>query len=156
MLPWIRECSMRAALAHSNIVHFHGILRKPLRQIVERCEAGNLQSLLVKEGEAMPWKNRLNLLLDIARYAPTSFFHLFSRLTSYCRCRAVKVLHSASPPIIYRDLRSALIFVTQEVSTDGTVEYKAKLADFKMGASPVRPLALCLSTPNLPVQPFKF
>ena len=106
---------------HPNIVRLHGVcmLPKP-RMVLELLPFGDLHGFLHPKDphepeniqtfiqpSKFPWKLRLLMALDIAK--------------------GMFVLHSQSPPIIHRDLRSPNIFLS---SLDENSSVRAKVADF--------------------------
>jgi tRNA A-37 threonylcarbamoyl transferase component Bud32 len=85
---------------HPNLVKLRGICKKPLAVVMEYVSGGNLFDFL-KQNPNLSWSQRLNIALDIAR--------------------GMDFLHSTSPPIIHRDLKSLNILM------EGS---RAKVADF--------------------------
>ncbi len=116
-----REASLMSKLRHDNIVRLFAIMLRPLRLVMEYCAEGDLRSALRQRriwGGAVPadpphvpplcWK----IALDIAL--------------------AMRFLHSQSPPIAHRDLRSPNVFL---VSLDPDSAVCAKVADFGLSVA---------------------
>ena len=105
------EVMMLRTLRHPNIVIFMGLVMNPVCLVIEYCHNGNLFSLLHdvivdEEGERfavkIPLMRRLRIALDVAR--------------------GMNFLHTSTPVIIHRDLKSLNILIDQK--------WTAKVSDF--------------------------
>lgn len=92
------------ALRHPNIVMFLGACTKPpnFAIVLEYCVRGSLWSTIQNLDIQLSWEDRRRFALDTAR--------------------GVNYLHTCSPPIIHRDLKSLNLLLDDS--------YKVKLADF--------------------------
>ncbi|ETO65892.1 TKL/DRK protein kinase [Phytophthora nicotianae P1976] len=101
-----REIELSACLVHPNIVSFIGVAWNSLNNLVMALEffpMGDLQAYLAKNGDLMSWpRDKIHIAVDVG-------------------C-ALKYLHSRSPPLIHRDLKSKNILLTSRL--------EAKLIDF--------------------------
>lgn len=88
---FLHELLMMKNLDHPNIVRCLGIMRRPLRIVSEYCSGGDLSRLLQTEHLDVPLYFRLKLGIDIAS--------------------GLIYLHTRSPPLIHRDLRTPNIFL---------------------------------------------
>jgi serine/threonine protein kinase len=104
------EVSLLAELQHPNIVAFIGVCPEPLALVTEFCSRGNLFDLLHNMEVELPWRLRVSFALDAAR--------------------GMHFLHSRSPVIIHRDLKSLNLLVTEswrvKVSDFGLSRFKAQ------------------------------
>ncbi|KAL4430022.1 hypothetical protein ABPG77_004392 [Micractinium sp. CCAP 211/92] len=104
------EASLLASLRHPCVVQFMGVCRAPPCIITEYCPKGNLTSVLMaaKRDAALSaeltWRRRLGMALDAAR--------------------GMVYLHTRSPPIIHRDLKSPNLLVDDS--------YRCKVSDFNL------------------------
>lgn len=104
------EVVLMRALRHPNIVIFMGLVMDPVCLVTEYCHNGNLFDLLhdtVDENEEhyavqIPWQRRVRIALDVAR--------------------GMNFLHTSTPIIIHRDLKSLNILVDEK--------WTAKVSDF--------------------------
>lgn len=105
------EVMLLRTLRHPNIVIFMGIVMNPVCLVTEFCHNGNLFDLLHEtvddpRGEhyavQIPWPRRLRIALDVAR--------------------GMNFLHTSTPVIIHRDLKSLNILVNEK--------WTAKVSDF--------------------------
>lgn len=104
------EVVLMRALRHPNIVIFMGLVMDPVCLVTEYCHNGNLFDLLhdtVDENEEhyavqIPWQRRVRIALDVAR--------------------GMNFLHTSTPVIIHRDLKSLNILVDEK--------WTAKVSDF--------------------------
>ena len=88
------EAGLMAALRHPNIVSFMGMCFAPPCIVTEFCAQGSLNDVLKaakRDPASLPWKQRVRM----AKEAATGMLHL----------------HSQSPPIIHRDLKSPNLLV---------------------------------------------
>lgn len=107
-----RELRVLTNVSHPNIVRFVGLVMEtfPLRIVLEFCGGGSLFELLHNNWEVpISVKQRLKMLHD------TSL--------------AGEYLHSFSPPIIHRDLKSLNLLLLELVRDDVVVPH-VKLMDF--------------------------
>jgi hypothetical protein len=96
------EVALLARLEHPNIVAFIGVCPDPLALVTEFCARGNLFDLLHAEDLELPWRLRVSFALDAAR--------------------GMRFLHSRSPVVIHRDLKSLNLLVS--------AEWRVKVSDF--------------------------
>lgn len=105
------EVALMRALRHPNIVIFMGLVMDPVCLVTEYCHNGNLFDLLHDtieddQGEhyavKIPWQRRVRIALDVAR--------------------GMNFLHTSTPVIIHRDLKSLNILVDEK--------WTAKVSDF--------------------------
>jgi serine/threonine protein kinase len=101
---FVNEVALMRRLEHINIVRFFGVCIRPpqLGAIVELCERGNLKESLNRDKENWCIARRLCGVLGAAR--------------------AIAYIHSQSPPIVHRDVKTENFFVTYD--------YVVKLGDF--------------------------
>ena len=112
------EVVLMRALRHPNIVIFMGLVMDPVCLVTEYCHNGNLFDLLhdtVDENEEhyavqIPWQRRVRIALDVAR--------------------GMNFLHTSTPIIIHRDLKSLNILVDEK--------WTAKVSDFGLSRFKVR------------------
>jgi serine/threonine protein kinase len=98
-------------LQHPNLVQLQAILLHPLRMVMEYAPSGDLFHLL-RNREMLPnakltWRLRMRIAEDIAL--------------------GMLYLHSLTPPIVHRDLRSPNVFI---MSFEENAPVAAKVADF--------------------------
>ena len=105
------EVMLLRTLRHPNIVIFMGIVMNPVCLVTEYCHNGNLFDLLHdtvddNRGEhyavQIPWQRRIRIALDVAR--------------------GMNFLHTSTPVIIHRDLKSLNILINEK--------WTAKVSDF--------------------------
>uniref|UniRef100_M4BMJ1 Protein kinase domain-containing protein n=1 Tax=Hyaloperonospora arabidopsidis (strain Emoy2) TaxID=559515 RepID=M4BMJ1_HYAAE len=99
-----RETALNVQLSHPNVVHFYGLCVVPpsISLIFEFCEYGALDAILHEQPEIWTLAAKLKAWLDA--------------------CRAVAYLHSFSPPLLHRDIKTDNFLVGQD--------FIIKLADF--------------------------
>ncbi|KAL4124222.1 hypothetical protein PRIC2_010059 [Phytophthora ramorum] len=101
-----QEIELSASLVHPNIVAFLGVAWNSLNNLVMALEffpMGDLQAYLMKNADLMSWsKDKIHIAAGVGR--------------------ALEYLHSRSPPLIHRDLKSKNILLTRML--------EAKLIDF--------------------------
>ncbi|POM70774.1 TKL protein kinase [Phytophthora palmivora] len=101
-----KEIYLSASLTHPNIVTFVGVAWNSLdnlTMVLEFFPLGDLQTYLRRSFDLLLWsKDKIHIVLGIAQ--------------------ALQYLHSQSPPIIHRDLKSKNILITRNL--------EAKLSDF--------------------------
>ena len=97
------EAGLLAAMRHPNIVGFVGISTSPPAIITELCDRGSLFDVLkAARRDPLPWRLRLRMAIEAAQ--------------------GMHYLHSSSPPIIHRDLKSLNLLVD--------ADFHIKVADF--------------------------
>lgn len=105
-----REAAMMASLRHPSIVMYLGVSLDPPAVITEYCARGGLNDVLRKArsnpqlASQLDWARRLNMVLDAAK--------------------GMLYLHSCSPPIIHRDLKSPNLLVDKH--------WRVKVCDFNL------------------------
>ncbi|KAG3198297.1 hypothetical protein PC128_g6149 [Phytophthora cactorum] len=99
-----RETALNVQLSHPNVVRFYGLCVVPpsISLIFEFCEYGALDLTLRENPEIWTLAAKLKAWLDA--------------------CRAVAYLHSFSPPLLHRDIKTDNFLVGQD--------FLIKLADF--------------------------
>ncbi|KAG1697957.1 hypothetical protein DVH05_015441 [Phytophthora capsici] len=101
-----KEIELSASLDHPNIVSFVGVAWNTLNNLVMVLEffpTGDLQEYLAKNSDLLSWKkDKIDIAVGTAR--------------------ALEYLHSRSPPLIHRDLKSKNILLTKKL--------EPKLIDF--------------------------
>jgi tRNA A-37 threonylcarbamoyl transferase component Bud32 len=104
MLRFREEAAMMAELRHPNVVLFIGAcVRSPNMCIItEWIPKGSLRDVLTNHSVKFPWPTRLRVLHGIVL--------------------GLSYLHSQSPPIMHRDLKSSNVLVDES--------WNAKIADF--------------------------
>eukprot|EP01128_Nolandella_sp_AFSM9_P001133 TRINITY_DN11242_c0_g1_i1.p1 TRINITY_DN11242_c0_g1~~TRINITY_DN11242_c0_g1_i1.p1 ORF type:complete len:633 (-),score=57.05 TRINITY_DN11242_c0_g1_i1:47-1882(-) len=103
-----REVWLMSKMKHKNVVQLEGVVTQPLCMVLEFCGGGDLYTYLHKRpvpSTPKGWATHESFALDIAQ--------------------GCEYLHSTTPPIIHRDLKSPNILIKQEAG--GLV---CKLADF--------------------------
>ncbi|KAK1946287.1 putative serine/threonine-protein kinase drkA [Phytophthora citrophthora] len=107
-----QEIELSASLIHPNIVTFIGVAWNSLNNLVMALEffpTGDLQAFLAKNSDLLTWsRDKIGIALGVSR--------------------ALEYLHSRSPPLIHRDLKSKNVLLTNQL--------EAKLIDF--GVSRIR------------------
>jgi serine/threonine protein kinase len=101
-----RECWIMTGLEHPNIVGLKGLCMDPLCLVTEYLPHGNLFDFLHSD-VTFDWTLRLKIAMDIAA--------------------GMEFLHSSTPPIIHRDLKSPNILLKSLEAKSPAV---AKVADF--------------------------
>lgn len=114
-IAFCREVEALSKLSgHPNILKLIGITscQRPWRIVTELCEGGSLFELLHDTRAPLTWSQRCKIGLDVAS--------------------ALVVMHSQSPPLVHRDLKSMNILLTQRFPPQGDAELVpvVKLADF--------------------------
>jgi serine/threonine-protein kinase CTR1 len=106
-----REVAALVQLRHPNLVLFMGAyLGTPLSVITEYCSGGDLYHLLHSDkGVFLSWEQKLKMCLDIAK--------------------GMHFLHSCSPAIIHRDLKSLNLLVETPIHRPGDPVH-IKVSDF--------------------------
>ncbi|KAH3743364.1 Protein tyrosine and serine/threonine kinase [Pelomyxa schiedti] len=110
-----KEAFMMSCLYHPNLIRLFGVTVKPAYMVMEFATGGDLAHFLHPEEDVdmaqddCPPPLRMHILLTAAR--------------------GMEFLHSLSPPVIHRDLRSANIFLDGAPSS---LFWTGKIADFGM------------------------
>lgn len=103
------EVLLMARMNHPCILGFLGVVPSPLCLVSEYCSNGNLFDLLHNSPVRLPWHLRLRMALEVAE--------------------GMKFLHSTTPVIIHRDLKSLNLLVDRDwhvkVSDFGLSRFKA-------------------------------
>lgn len=104
------EVNIMSTMHHPNIVKFIGVCSVPPCIVTELCARGSLADV-IKEASASPeaaanlgWTRRIAMAIDAAE--------------------GLQYLHSQSPPIVHRDMKSANMLVTQD--------HQVKISDFNL------------------------
>jgi serine/threonine protein kinase len=107
-----REVWMMSSLRHDCIVQMLGFCVKPHNLIVmEYIPNGTLYEWISDKKRNLSWPQRIRIAIDVAL--------------------GLRFLHSASPPLIHRDMKSPNVMV---VSTDPRASNVVKLADFGLSS----------------------
>ncbi|GAB4822575.1 hypothetical protein N2152v2_009621 [Parachlorella kessleri] len=105
-----KEAALMCSLRHPSIVTFLGVCTVPPCIVTEYCERGSLADVLRNARQSpaaaakLDWLRRLSMMLDTAK----GMLHL----------------HSHSPPIIHRDLKSPNLLVD--------THWRCKISDFNL------------------------
>lgn len=102
-----KEVSVMSMLDHPNIVKFHGLCTEPFAIVMECLYLGNLFDLIQTKAHIITNQLGTRIAFDISK--------------------AMCLLHSINPPIIFRDLRSPNVMLN---SLDLDQKVIAKLTDF--------------------------
>eukprot|EP00927_Polykrikos_kofoidii_P042325 TRINITY_DN3620_c0_g2_i1.p1 TRINITY_DN3620_c0_g2~~TRINITY_DN3620_c0_g2_i1.p1 ORF type:complete len:335 (-),score=35.60 TRINITY_DN3620_c0_g2_i1:132-1136(-) len=109
------ECLTRD-ISHPNLVKCYDATNSPPYLIVsEYCSGGSLYDLIHDSSVQFPWKQRLQILLDVSK--------------------GMEYLHNSVPVILHRDLKSCNVLLSKPV-TSTQQRPTAKVADF--GLSRIR------------------
>ena len=109
-----RELTVMVRCRHPNLVLFMGASTKvpPIQLISEFCEGGTLFDLLHNSPNIhLSWKQKVKILLDMAK--------------------GMNYLHSATPPIVHRDLKSLNVLLSERIDDEFDTPI-VKIADFGM------------------------
>ncbi|RLN70676.1 hypothetical protein BBJ28_00023385 [Nothophytophthora sp. Chile5] len=108
---FVSEIKLSARLQHPHIVAFIGVAwnsTADLAVVMEYCPMGDLRQYLRRSGASLSWAtDKLHMAVGIAQ--------------------ALEYIHSQSPPIMHRDLKSKSILLTRKL--------EAKLSAFGMSRS---------------------
>ncbi|RQM27572.1 hypothetical protein B5M09_011667 [Aphanomyces astaci] len=98
------EASVMAQLRHPNVVMFMGVMLHPeyVGLVMEICPKGSVHGVIHSEELKIDWTLLLRMLLDSAR--------------------GMNFLHSSSPPLIHRDLKSINLLID--------ADWRCKVSDF--------------------------
>jgi hypothetical protein len=105
-----QEASIMTTLHHPNIVQFLGVTVFPAALVTEFCSRGSLTSVLMAANTnpelaaQLTWPRRISLAADCVR--------------------GMLYLHTRTPPIVHRDLKSANLLVTSS--------WTCKVSDFNL------------------------
>ena len=105
-----KEAAMMASLRHPAIVMYLGVCLDPPCVVTEFCARGSLSDVLKRANtsaalaQTLDWARRLNMALDAAK--------------------GMLYLHSCTPPIIHRDLKSPNLLVDRH--------WRIKVCDFNL------------------------
>jgi serine/threonine protein kinase/Leucine-rich repeat (LRR) protein len=110
-----QEVFIMSKLRHANVVCMLAIALSPLTIVTELCEHGMLFEVLTNDSATIDWRFRLKMALDIAA--------------------GMHYLHSCTPPVIHRDLKSANVLCS---SVDPRDKVCAKVADFGLSLASTR------------------
>lgn len=119
----LQEASLMATLQHPNVVHLLGFCISPPCLAVEYCPRGSLYEVLAQantdneRAKRLTWTRRLRMAKDVA----AGLLHL----------------HSRSPPILHRDVKSLNILVTTDLTLKVADMGLSKLAEEVQGGSKV-------------------
>eukprot|EP00887_Chlorella_sp_A99_P003664 scaffold7.g3664.t1 len=99
-----KEAGIMAALRHPNCVLYLGLCVEPPALVMEFCGKGSLLEVINGGGAKLDWARRLSLAFGAAK--------------------GMLYLHSCSPPVLHRDLKSANLLVDRQ--------YQVKVCDFNL------------------------
>lgn len=110
-IAFTREFSVLSRVHHPNLVCFFGasLEQEPLRLVTEFCSGGCLFELLHESDADLVWNQTIKMCVDIAS--------------------GVHYLHSFTPQIIHRDLKSLNLLLVNKVVSDWDVPH-VKVSDF--------------------------
>lgn len=123
-----RELRVLSQVAHPNILRFIGLVSDcfRLRFVLEYCSGGSLFELLHNHWDVpITWAQRVNMLCDTAS--------------------ASAYLHSFSPPVLHRDLKSLNLMLKTEFNSKVDTP-PIKLADFGYARVYERAMTQCVGT----------
>eukprot|EP01128_Nolandella_sp_AFSM9_P002264 TRINITY_DN1263_c2_g1_i1.p1 TRINITY_DN1263_c2_g1~~TRINITY_DN1263_c2_g1_i1.p1 ORF type:complete len:939 (+),score=131.60 TRINITY_DN1263_c2_g1_i1:301-3117(+) len=101
------EISILTQIQHSKLVKLVGITLSPLSILMEFCALGNLYDFVNNKESRRDWPFNLKIAFDVAH--------------------GMHAMHTSSPPVLHRDLKSPNILL---VSPDPAAPVVAKIADF--------------------------
>eukprot|EP01117_Protostelium_nocturnum_P011694 TRINITY_DN4256_c3_g1_i11.p1 TRINITY_DN4256_c3_g1~~TRINITY_DN4256_c3_g1_i11.p1 ORF type:complete len:1743 (-),score=580.06 TRINITY_DN4256_c3_g1_i11:39-5267(-) len=101
-----QEVWLMSTLRHPNVVNLKGYCINPYAMLMEKVDNGPLYRFLHKEGE-ISWDLKMRIAVDIAQ--------------------GMHFLHTQTPPVLHRDLKSPNILLA---SLSDTAEVVAKVSDF--------------------------
>jgi len=107
-----REVGVMAKVSHPNLVRFFGVtsLSRPFRIITEFCQGGCCFELLHNEDDVvLQWAQQHKMCFDVAR--------------------ALEYLHTFSPKIIHRDLKSLNLLLHRAITKETDCPF-VKVSDF--------------------------
>ncbi|GLE06442.1 hypothetical protein PINS_up015689 [Pythium insidiosum] len=116
VICFLSEAKLMAALSHPRIVTFLGIawrVATDLHVVTELLDGGDLRTMLAQYKQ---------------HHAPTGFNATKLRLATHI-AEALVYLHSRSPAVLHRDLKSSNVLLTSDASTSAAA-MGAKLVDF--------------------------
>lgn len=123
--------SLTHSISHPNLVKcFEATTKPPFLIVSEFCAGGSLFDSLHDSTKQITWSQRLKILLDVAK--------------------GMEYLHSQSPIIMHRDLKSCNVLLTKPLSS--TKQPHAKVADFGLSrlieplVSPSTMMTKCVGT----------
>eukprot|EP00339_Tiarina_fusa_P014873 CAMPEP_0117053630 /NCGR_PEP_ID=MMETSP0472-20121206/37103_1 /TAXON_ID=693140 ORGANISM="Tiarina fusus, Strain LIS" /NCGR_SAMPLE_ID=MMETSP0472 /ASSEMBLY_ACC=CAM_ASM_000603 /LENGTH=224 /DNA_ID=CAMNT_0004768777 /DNA_START=509 /DNA_END=1180 /DNA_ORIENTATION=+ len=114
------EVSLMSGLDHPNLVELKGLCldTDEMLMVTEYLAYGDLFNFLHDENQKMPWSLRLKIAYDVAK--------------------GMKFLHTTTPPIIHRDLKTPNILLA---STKSNARVCAKVADFGLSSTLVHTIS---------------
>ena len=110
MVKLHEEVNIMSSMDHPNVVKFIGVCSMPPCIVTELCGQGSLSDVIKNAASTpaaaaqLPWRRRLAMAIDAAE--------------------GMRYLHSQTPPIIHRDLKSANMLVTDD--------FRVKISDFNL------------------------
>jgi len=128
-----RHCeSLTHSISHPNLVKcFEATTKPPFLIVSEFCAGGSLFDIIHDSTVQITWSQRLKILLDVAK--------------------GMEYLHSQSPIIVHRDLKSCNVLLTKAL-TSTKQQPHAKVADFGLSrllepsVSPSMMMTKCVGT----------
>ncbi len=138
---FLTEVTVLASLSHPNVIDFIGACTDPahLAILLEFMPGGDASILLARDDVQITWERRLSWLLDVAR--------------------AMQYLHSCSPQIIHRDLKTENVLISADFLTAKVTDFglsQAKAAAFvasydisSTGGMTPRPPQISVSSPPM-------
>lgn len=96
---FLTEVTVLASLSHPNVIDFIGACTEPdhLAILLEFMPGGDASILLARDDVQITWERRLSWLLDVAK--------------------AMQYLHSRTPQIIHRDLKTENVLISADFLT---------------------------------------
>ena len=115
-----KEVSLMSGLVHANLVELKGLCldSSEMLMVTEFLAGGDLYNFLHDTSNRIPWSLRIKIAFDIAK--------------------GMNFLHTTTPPIIHRDLKTPNILLA---ATKSNAKVCAKVADFGLSSTLVHTVA---------------
>jgi len=119
-----------SGLNHPNLVAMRGFCADPACIVTEYVGAGSLQAYLSDQEKPLDWALRLKIAKDIGACGCSAIptpSAVSPNPLSRGAAKGCQFLHSTSPPVIHRDLKSPNVLLA---SVSSEAEVVAKVCDF--------------------------